>query len=141
MTPAGRQKLRQLLTTHESYRQFCYTDTTGHITIGVGRNLSDRGISLVEAMYLLDSDIQYFADKLSYYLPFFASLNENRQIALVDMCFNLGVQGFLNFRDMISSLSKGDYDQAATDMLDSKWAPQVKERAACLADIIRTGEM
>lgn len=141
MTPDGRQKLKQLLVGHESYKQFPYTDTTGHLTIGIGRNLTNQGISITEAAYLLDDDIQYFYGKLSHFLNFFPRLSENRQIALVDMCFNVGVQGFLNFTNMILALESNDYERAAKEMLNSKWAEQVGERATCLANIIRTGEI
>ena len=141
MTPEGRQRLKGLLTQHEQYRQFPYIDLTGHVTIGIGRNLSDRGVSIPEASSLLDDDIAYFYGKLSHYLPFFGSLTENRQIALVDLCFNVGVQGFLNFTKMILALEGGNYDKAASEMLDSKWAEQVGERATCLANIIRTGNI
>lgn len=141
MTPDGRQKLKALLTRHESYKQFPYSDTTGHLTIGIGRNLTDHGVSLTEASFMLDEDIAYFTGKLSQYLGFFTKLTENRQIALVDMCFNLGMQGFLNFRQMILALEAHDYERAANEMLDSKWAEQVGERASCLANIIRTGNI
>lgn len=141
MTPEGKQKLRQLLTRHEQFRQFPYTDTTGHLTVGIGRNLSDRGISVTEATYLLDDDIIYFYGKLSHYLGFFVRLTENRQIALIDMCFNLGLQGFLNFKKMMLALESGDYERAAGEMLDSEWSHQVGERATTLANIIRTGEL
>lgn len=141
MTPEGKAKLKGLLTRHESYRQFPYTDNTGHLTCGIGRNLSDRGISPTEAFYLLDDDIIYFYSKLSHFLNFFYKLSENRQIALIDLCFNVGVQGFLNFKNMILALEAFDYERAAKEMLDSKWAEQVGERATCLADIIRTGEI
>lgn len=141
MTPESKQKLKQLLVKHESYRQFPYTDTAGHLTIGIGRNLADRGLSTNEAYYLLDDDIMYFSGKLNHFLPFFHTLNENRQIALIDMCFNIGVQGFLNFTHMIIALEAHDYERAAEEMLDSKWAYQVGERATCLANIIRTGEI
>lgn len=141
MTPEARKKLRGLLTQHESYRQFPYTDTTGVLTIGIGRNLVDRGVSMNEAYYLLDEDISYFTSKLSHFLPFFHDLSENRQIALVDLCFNVGVQGFLNFTKMILALESHDYERAAVEMLDSKWAQQVWQRATTLASIIRSGEM
>jgi lysozyme len=141
MTPEGRQKLKTLLVQHESYKQFVYTDTTGHLTIGIGRNLTDRGLSTTEAFYLLDDDILYFSSKLNHFLPFFSALDENRQIALIDMCFNIGVQGFLNFKNMILTLESHDYERAAEEMLDSKWAEQVGERATCLSNIIRTGEI
>jgi lysozyme len=118
-----------------------YADSVGKLTIGVGRNLSDRGISEIEALYLLDDDMAYFYGKLLHFLPWFSKLDENRQIALCDFCFNVGVQGFLNFHETIAALEAGDYEKAAEHMLASKWAEQVKERAICLANIIRTGEL
>lgn len=141
MTPEGRQKLKALLLQHEKYVQFPYTDTTGHLTIGIGRNLSDRGISQSEALYLLDEDVAYFTHKLNYYLISFNYLSENRKIALIDMCFNLGIQGLLNFKEMISALDVHDYVRAADEMLNSKWAKQVGERAVKLASIMRTNEL
>lgn len=141
MTPESRQKLKGLLISHENYRQFPYTDSTGHLTVGIGRNLTDRGISTTEAFYLLDDDVQYFVGKLNYFLPFYSKLNEYRQIALVDMCFNLGIQGLLNFKEMIIAFEHNDYEKAADEMLNSKWAEQTKERATCIANIIRTGNM
>lgn len=141
MTPESRQKLKGLLLQHESYRQFPYTDTTGHLTIGIGRNLIDRGISSTEAFYLLDDDIVYFTNKLNHYFPFFVKLCENRQVALINMCFNLGIQGFLGFKGMILALEAQDYERAADEMLNSKWAEQVGERATQLANIIRTNEL
>lgn len=141
MTPEGKQKLKGLLLQHESFRQFPYTDTTGHLTIGIGRNLVDRGITQSEALFLLDDDIVYFNSKLLHFLPFFIHLSENRQIALINMCFNLGVQGFLGFKGMILALESHDYNRAAQEMLDSKWAEQVGERAVQLSNIMRTNEL
>ena len=141
MNPDAKQKLRQLLTSHEKYVQFPYVDSTNHLTIGIGRNLSDRGISTSEALYLLDDDILYFTNKLTHFLHCFATLSENRQIALIDMCFNLGVQGFMHFTQMIAALESHDYERAATEMINSKWAEQVGQRATTLANIVRTGEL
>jgi lysozyme len=138
MAPELRAKLKGLLTQDESFRQFPYTDTIGNLTIGIGRNLIDRGISFNEALYLLDEDISYFHNKLSTHLPFFLKLTENRQIALINMCFTLGVQGFLNFRQMMLALECHDYERAAKEMLDSKWAQQVGQRSERLAHIMRT---
>lgn len=139
MTSEGRQKLKALLAKHESYKQFPSSDVSGHLMIGVGRNLSDRGISVSEAYYLLDDDISYFFNKLCNFLDFFEKLNEVRQIVLIDMCFNLGVQGLLGFEDMLASLRDENYNVAADEMLKSKWFHQVGERAQCLADIMRKG--
>lgn len=141
MTPENKLKLKNLLVQHESYRQFPYVDTTNNLTVGIGRNLTDRGISTTEALYLLDEDILYFSSKLHLYLKFFDQLNEARQIALIDMCFNVGVQGLLGFKEMINALEQQDYELAAKEMLESKWSQQVGERAHNLAKIILTGEL
>ena len=141
MIPESKQKLRGLLTAHEGCKLFPYVYTTGNLSIGIGRSLTTRGISTTEAFYLLDDDISYFSGKLTHFLPFFSDLSENRQVALIDMCFNLGIQGFLNFKEMIAALESHDYDRAANEMLDSKWAEQAKERATQLAHIMRTGEL
>lgn len=141
VTPEAKLKLRNLLISHESYKQFPYTDNSGNLTIGIGRNLTDRGISNTEALNLLDNDIYFFFNKLNNYLESFYLLDSNRQIALIDMCFTLGVHGFLGFKDLIESVNKRDWKKAHADMINSKWAEQVRERATQLATIILTGEL
>ena len=140
MTPESKKKLKELLVSHESYKQFPYVDTTGHITIGIGRNLTERGVSHNEAYTLLDDDILYFTDKLSQ-LDWFVNLDEIRQLVLVDMCFNLGLNNLLNFKEMIKYLKVKNYEGAAQEMIHSKWAEQVKDRAVQLADIMEIGNL
>lgn len=135
-----RQNLRKLLVEHEGLRLHPYVDTVGKTTIGVGRNLDDRGISNDEAFYLLDNDIQYFYSKLNEF-DWFLKLNDARKIALIDMCFNLGLKSFLEFKNMIAAIEKNDFDDASNHMLDSKWHEQVGNRAARLAEIVKTGEL
>lgn len=141
MTPEGKQKLKGLLVSHEPYHQFPSVDPIGRLLIGIGRNLSDRGISTTEAFHLLDDDIMYFSGKLAHFLPCYTDLSEHRKIALIDMCFNLGIQGFLNFKETIAALECHDYDRAADEMLKSKWYEQVGERVITIANIIRSGEI
>jgi lysozyme len=141
MTPESRQKLRSLLVQHESYRQYPYCDITGHITIGIGRNLSDRGISQTEAFTLLDDDIIYFSGKLSQLLSYFNQLDDNTKIALLDMCFSLGVTGFLNFHRMHAAMEKDDRITASNEILNSKWANQVGQRALTISNIVKTREL
>src|ERR1700689_378420 len=80
MTPEAKAKLKNMLVQDEGCKNFPYTDITGNLSIGVGRNLITRGISTNEALYLLDDDIIYFTSKLNYIIPFFSSLDENRKI-------------------------------------------------------------
>ena len=141
MNPDARQKLRGLLLEHESYRQFPYTDTTGHITIGIGRNLDSRGISQNEAFTLLDDDIIYFTSKLNSALSFYPGLDEIRQIVLIDMCFNLGINGLLTFDKFLGFVEDHDWENASKELLNSKAAQQCPDRYKNLSEIILTGEL
>lgn len=141
MTPDSRQKLKSLLIDDESYRQFVYSDLTGHLTVGIGRNITTRGISQKEALFMLDEDIFYFSSKLSQLLSFFDNLDDARKIVLINICFNVGVQGLLNFKDMLSYIEKKDYNKASDEILDSKAAHQCPHRYQRLAYIMRTGEL
>jgi lysozyme len=134
-------KLRNLLISHESYSQFNFTDSEGNTKVGIGRNLTDRGISHTEAVTLLDNDIYYFFSKLRHYLEDFHFLDSNRQFALIGMCFNLGIKGLLGLDELVYSINNRDWIKAHKDILDSKWADQAGEKAIQLANIILTGEL
>ena len=137
MTPEMLTKLRKSIVEHEKYCKFPYIDTVGKITIGIGFNLTDRGIDDEWINRQYQMDISFFYNKLSNF-PWFIELNPDRQIALIDMCF-MGWQKFLEFKEMISAFEKHDYQKAAFEMLNSEWAKQVKGRAATLAQVILTG--
>jgi len=108
-------------------------------TIGIGRNLQDCGITAQEALFLLDNDIERVTKELEV-LRFTQYLNEPRKIALLDMLFNIGFPRFLKFKLMIAALEEQDYEEAALQMLDSKWATQVGSRAIELSEMISTGK-
>jgi lysozyme len=137
MTPEMTAKLRQSLILHEKCNKFPYVDTVGKITIGIGYNLSDRGISDEWINTQFQQDITYFYNQLSEFL-WFKDLNTDRQIVLIDMCF-MGWKKFLQFKKMIAALEISDYKQAAFEMLNSKWSEQVKGRATSLAHGMLTG--
>jgi lysozyme len=139
MNLSTRTLLRKLLLKHEGYRQFLYKDSRNVSTIGIGRNCETKGVSIDEALFLLDDDLMFFSDKLTATFPWFSTLDENRQAALIDMTFNLGVNGFLEFHDMISALDLHDYEKAASCLLSSEYAKQVGQRSQDLAEILRTG--
>lgn len=123
----------------EGLRLTAYKDTASKTTIGYGRNLEDKGISKDEAEYLLDNDIAAVKIAVAEAFPWSTSLNPARLGVLQNMAFNLGVQGLLKFRDMLTWLQGGQYDEAANAMLASRWSGQVKQRANRLAEQLRTG--
>ena len=139
LSPENFQRLRNLIADAEGYRQFVYKDTVGKLTIGYGRNVQDRGVTKDEANVLLVNDINWAIDKLHNSFPFFAELTDVRKMVLVDMCYNLGFVGLLGFEEMLSALGKGDYYLASQEMLDSKWAKQVGDRAEILSEMMCKG--
>lgn len=116
-----------------------YRCTAGKLTIGVGRNLEDVGLSRDEAIYLLGNDIETAIKDLDAALPQWRLFSEARQRALVNMVLNLGRTRFMGFRNMIDALKRADFDEAARQALASKWASQVGARAQRIAKMIREG--
>lgn len=140
MTPDMKTKLRAFLISHEGYKDKPYVDTTGNITIGIGRNLSGRGVLPTEIDMMFDHDVDYFFNFLSDHFAWFNKLNPARQIALVDMAF-MGTKSFLTFEKMINALANQDYYQAAKEILNSEYEKQVGSRAWDIANVIKTGEL
>lgn len=139
MKPKTRDLAKHLIALHEGCKLKPYLDTEGIETIGYGRNLKDRGISLSEAEFLLNNDIDIARQDLVRNVPCFRHLSAERQAVLVDMSVNLGINRLLGFVKFLKALAKGDYETASKEMLDSKWAEQVGERAQRLAEIMETG--
>lgn len=134
-----RQALIAELTRDEGLRFKPYKCTAGKLTIGIGRNLDDVGISEEEAYFLCGNDIDAAADDLDQNVPWFRQLSDTRQRALVNMCFNLGWPRLSGFRNMLVALKEGDYDRAASEALDSRWARQVGARSERIAEMYRNG--
>ena len=124
---------------HEGERLKPYRCTAGKLTIGVGRNLEDRGITAEESAYLLGNDIDSHWRELVKALPWVEQLDEVRQRVLLDMAFNLGIGGLLGFKNTLATIKAGDFQKASVMMLDSKWARQVGRRADRLAGMMATG--
>ena len=132
--------LEKMMVRHEGLKLKPYHCPNGKLTIGVGRNLEDRGISKDEALALMRNDILLAFGELSAHVPIFCELGNVRQAVLIDMCFNLGLPRFLKFERMLEALDAMDFETVAKEMLNSKWASQVKNRAVELAELMVTGE-
>lgn len=134
-----RAAMTRQLRLHEGERLKPYRCTAGKLTIGIGRNLEDRGITREEAAILLANDIAAEERELQRALPWVTKLDEVRQRVLLDMSFNMGLVGLLGFKNTLATIEAGNYQRAATMMLDSKWAKQVGQRAERLARMMATG--
>jgi lysozyme len=129
----------KLLETQEGFRSKPYQDSVGKLTIGYGTNL-DAGISEDQAYLLLNSKVCENLEDLQSY-SWFVSLDVIRQGVIENMCYNMGICGFLEFKNMINALIAHDYAAASTEMLNSLWAKQVGQRAVTLANIMVSGEI
>jgi lysozyme len=136
----NRQRLADTLKKHEGVKQLPYTDSEGHLTIGVGHLMSEPlPLTVVDA--LLQSDIDKAVRELDRQFFGWNAHNEPRREVLANMMFNLGAVRFAGFIKFWKALDRRAYDEAAREMLDSKWAKQVGKRAIELAEQMRTGQV
>lgn len=133
------RELELQLIDHEDIKLKPYRCSAGKLTIGVGRNLDDNGITKAEAMMMLRNDLTQTRFGLEKVFPGFLGLSRPRRRALIDMCFNLGLPRFLQFKKMLAAVVARDFNQAAEEMLSSRWAEQVGQRAHTLATMMREG--
>lgn len=139
-----------------------YKDTEGYWTIGVGHLLTkspskDEAIRQLdklvgtghygyinkqESRQILEKDINQTIKQIgrTELIDVYTSLDIIRRTALVNMCFQLGVQGVLQFKKMIQHLNAREYEKAADEALNSKWARQTPNRAKRVTDVIRYGD-
>lgn len=128
----------EMLKRHEGFRSKPYRCTAGKLTIGYGLNL-DAGITEEEAAYLLNMRVDKIKYNLSVVLPFWDKLSEMRKEVLIDMAYNLGIEGLLGFKKTLGLMGMGDYEGASKQMLTSLWAKQVPNRAKELAELFKNG--
>jgi len=133
-------RLQRLLIRHEGLRTQPYEDSTGHLTIGVGRNLDSLGLTRDECLYLLDGDIGRCDRELQYRFKWYFDIGRVRQEAMINLCFNLGITRLKTFKKALAAMADHDFETAADEFLDSKWAKQVgSTRSNEIAHMVRTG--
>ena len=136
-------KLMEMLKRHEGVETHAYVDTVGKVTIGVGRNIDAKdglGLSEAEISFMLGNDIDRVEDELYANFRWVIHLDEARYDAMVNICFNLGLPRLKKFKNALAAMEAGDYNLAAIEFLDSRWADQVGHRAVELSLMIETGE-
>ena len=137
----NREKLLDMITLHEGLELKPYKCTSDKLTIGIGRNIEDIGITEEEARYLLQNDVDRILKEVEHW-TFLEKLNDVRQAVILDMVFNMGVSRFNanTWVKTFAAIQDEDFDEAANQMLDSKWANQVGQRAIRLSQMMRKGE-
>ena len=155
-----RDELVKMVALHEGIVLNVYQDHLGINTVGIGRNLDDRGITdgellfmnktiddvydggltEEEAYYLCMNDIAIVEKELLDSKPIVNQLSAVRQMVLVDMAFNMGVPRLRLFKNMWMAIEKVNYPLACEEMIDSRWASQVGNRAMKLSLAMKNGE-
>ena len=143
-------KLKAQLSGEEADRSKVYDDANGqpivpgtavqgHPTIGIGRALDVEGLFPDEVDYLFNNNVTRICAELDQHLAWWRTLSDPRQAVLIDMAFNMGVDGLLGWPHTLAMIQAGQYAQAAESMRDSLWETQVHQRADRLADQMQTG--
>ena len=153
-------ELLDQLVLHEGLELLPYKDTLNIDTIGIGRNLEHRGLSEEElahigkdisdicewgitkeqAYYLAENDVKIVEKEVCEKHPCVLELDEVRQRVIIDMAFNMGVPRLSKFVKMWKAIDEENFEEAKTQMLDSRWANQVGNRAVRLSNAMETGE-
>jgi lysozyme len=133
------KKAGEYILRNEGYRQYVYDDSEGIPTIGIGFNL-EEGFTKEESMLILKHRMHKLITELCDRVPVYIDVCQVRKIVLLDMAYNLGIPRLLKFRKMLAALKERDYQLAAQEMLDSRYASQVKGRARRNALMMETGE-
>lgn len=133
-------RVRKRLIDEEGLKLKLYHCTAGKLTIGVGRNVEDRGITHDTAMQMLDEDIDICVGELEKNLSWFEDAPDKIQEVLIDLCFNMGINRLMGFVKTLHKLKTGAYREAAEELLDSRYASSVPNRAKRNADIIASME-
>lgn len=142
MTEAGRLRLRGRTKVKEGFRDAAYQDSLGYWTIGYGTLIDARkggGLTHAEAEYLLANRLR-LAEQDCEALPAYLDLSPPRQAVLIEMRFILGAAGIREFKRLFRALEQQDYEGAASEILDSKMAGQIKGRAVEMFEQMKTGD-
>ena len=142
-----------------------YQDSKGIGTVGIGRNLRDKGLSaeecnhlnmpyltgealidaltkraitLAEAFYLLDNDIEEVLQEVEKNISWMQSQPDVVWCVVSNMTFNIGIYGVLKFKNTLSFIEQGEYEKASVEMLNSKWHTDVGARAERLSNLLKT---
>ena len=138
-----REELVRQLRGDEGEKSCAYQDHLGYWTIGIGRMVDSRkpgsGLRPREIAFMLNNDIDDRIAALNQKMPFFSKLDAARQGVLLNMSFQLGVEGLLAFKTTLGLVEKQQYEEASVQMLKSKWATQTPARAKRLSEQMRTG--
>lgn len=141
--------LFEVLKFEEGYRSEPYYCSEGYPTIGIGTKIGPKSAPLASYQFsvsekvakaMLEDDVSLIFASLRTY-DWYINSGLDRQVIITSMCYQMGVAGVMKFRNMIASLERQDWEEAAKQALDSRWARQTPERAKRHAEVLRTGDV
>lgn len=119
-----------------------YQDHLGFWTIGVGILIDERkngGLRPEESEFIFRNRLKLLDAELAQRLPWISRLDPARKGALINMAFQMGITGLLGFKNTLALIEQGKYQEAADNMLKSKWVQQTPARAQRISNQMRTG--
>jgi lysozyme len=132
--------MRAELTRDEGRRRFPYYDQGNRMTIGVGHDIADVGLNDACIDFILGEDIHAACADLDHNIAWWRTLDPVRQRVMVGMAFNLGWTKFAQFSRFFSAMHQARWDDAALELIASRWAVQVGDRAKRYEQMVRTGQ-
>ena len=140
----NKDKLVEELIKDEGYKYEIYLDHLGYPTFGVGHLVLETDeengqsvgtpVSEERIKECLSHDIDVVCSELDMKDPWWRNLSDNKQRVMANMCFNLGHPRLSKFKKFLGAMQISDWETAAVEMMDSKWAGQVGDRAVRLRD-------
>lgn len=134
-----KKEIFNLVSLNEGFKGKTYVCPASHLTIGYGFNLDAIEMPIEVGNLWLSMLLDEIEEKLKKNIIFYSVLNDARKAVLIDMAYNMGISGLIKFKNMLYAMQDKRFDKAADEMLESKWATQVKNRAKKLSTMVRTG--
>ena len=128
------QRLVSTIEAEEGFRGTCYADSLGVETIAYGVRIP---LTKTEGAAILEGRLQEKEDELRAAWPPYDSQIIEVQAALLDLSYQVGAEGVLGFKKMLSALDRYDYATAAAEVIDSRLDHQTPRRAERVAAVFR----
>ena len=138
MIPKELQDIVEDIKKHEGFEPKVYQCTEGYDTIGYGFTIKDLEIDKDVADLILMKKLHTLLQRITIAFPWFENIDNIAKSVVVNMCYQLGLRGFSQFKKTIYYLETEQYEEASMEMLDSLWAKQTPNRANELSELMST---
>ena len=133
----------ELLAFEEGYSSVIYLCSEGYPTIGIGTRIGNKGVNIDDFSLEINLEVAKIWLKRDIKPVSFVNTlwaGTPRYIIIQSMIYQMGFMGFGKFRNTIKHLNNEEWELAADEMLDSKWARgQTANRALRHSQVIRSG--